>query len=57
MLSTAETPTAAALPVDADAATPAADAALEREAIKLEKRLVRQVAQAMTDFGLIEDGD
>ena len=57
MLSTAETPTAAALPVEADAATPAADAALEREAIKLEKRLVRQVAQAMTDFGLIEDGD
>ena len=57
MLSTAETPTAAALPVEADAATLAADAALEREAIKLEKRLVRQVAQAMTDFGLIEDGD
>ncbi len=57
MLSTAETPTAAVLPVEADTATPAADAALEREAIKLEKRLVRQVAQAMTDFGLIEDGD
>ncbi len=57
MLSTAETPTAAVLPVEADAATPAADAALEREAIKLEKRLVRQVAQAITDFGLIEDGD
>ncbi len=57
MLSTAETPTAAALPVDADAATPAADAALEREATKLEKRLVRQVAQAIGDFGLIEDGD
>ena len=57
MLSTAETPTAAALPVEADAATPAADAALEREATKLEKRLVRQVAQAIGDFGLIEDGD
>ena len=27
------------------------------EAIKLEKRLVRQVAQAISDFGLIEDGD
>ena len=57
MLSTAETPTAAALPVEADAATLAADAALEREATKLEKRLVRQVAQAIGDFGLIEDGD
>jgi len=57
MLSTAETPIAAALPVEADAATPAADAALEREATKLEKRLVRQVAQAIGDFGLIEDGD
>ena len=57
MLSTAETPTAAALPVEADAATPAADAALERETTKLEKRLVRQVAQAIGDFGLIEDGD
>ena len=45
------------MPVEADAATPAADAALEREAIKLEKRLVRQVAQAIGDFGLIEDGD
>ena len=57
MLSTAETPTAAALPVEADATKPAADAALEREATKLEKRLVRQVAQAIGDFGLIEDGD
>ena len=57
MLSTAETPTAAALPVEADAAKSAADAALEREATKLEKRLVRQVAQAIGDFGLIEDGD
>lgn len=27
------------------------------EATKLEKRLVRQVAQAIADFGLIEDGD
>ncbi len=57
MLSTAETPTAAVLPVEADTATPAADAALERETTKLEKRLVRQVAQAIGDFGLIEDGD
>ena len=30
---------------------------LERETTKLEKRLVRQVAQAIGDFGLIEDGD
>src|SRR5574343_1487138 len=57
MISTAEAPTAAVLPVDADTATPAADAALERETTKLEKRLVRQVAQAIGDFGLIEDGD
>jgi tRNA 2-thiocytidine biosynthesis protein TtcA len=57
MLSTAETPTAAALPVEADATKPAADAALEREATKLEKRLLRQTSQAITDFGLIEPGD
>ncbi len=61
MLSTAETPFAAALPIDAShaasVAEPQADPAAEREAIKLEKRLVRQVAQAIGDFGLIEDGD
>ena len=61
MLSTAETPFAAALPIDASHAAPAAepqtDPAAEREATKLEKRLVRQVAQAIGDFGLIEDGD
>ncbi|MCZ8092458.1 MAG: tRNA 2-thiocytidine(32) synthetase TtcA, partial [Acidovorax sp.] len=61
MLSTAETPFVAALPIDASHASPAAeplaDPAAEREAIKLEKRLVRQVAQAIGDFGLIEDGD
>ena len=33
---------------------PAADAAAGTEATKLEKRLVRQVAQAIGDFGLIE---
>lgn len=40
--------------------TPAAEAAEKsaaHAALKLEKRLVRQVAQAITDFGLIEDGD
>ncbi len=42
MLSTAETPTAAPLPVDADATTPAPDAALEREASKPEQRMVLQ---------------
>ena len=42
-------------------ATTAADKAraqaLHHETVKLEKRLVRQVAQAIGDFGLIEDGD
>ena len=41
-------------PVDAAAA---ADKAAFHVALKLEKRLVRQVAQAIGDFGLIEDGD
>ncbi|WP_369825280.1 tRNA 2-thiocytidine(32) synthetase TtcA [Acidovorax sp. T1m] len=34
-----------------------ADEGRSHAALKLEKRLVRQVAQAITDFGLIEDGD
>ena len=39
--------------------TTAADtqASREREATKLEKRLLRQTSQAITDFGLIEAGD
>ncbi len=37
--------------------TAAADKAAFHAALKLEKRLVRQVAQAITDFGLIDDGD
>jgi len=41
---------------------PAADAGstrrkIEREAHKLEKRLCRQVGQAIVDFGMIEEGD
>ena len=43
-------------PVVADAAKAAANA-LHHETVKLEKRLVRQVAQAIGDLGLIEDGD
>jgi len=39
------------------ASSTAADAATTHEAVKLEKRLVRQVSQAITDFGLIENGD
>ena len=35
----------------------AAEKAAAHAALKLEKRLVRQVSQAITDFGLIEDGD
>jgi tRNA 2-thiocytidine biosynthesis protein TtcA len=30
---------------------------LEREAHKLEKRLCRQVGQAIADFNMIEEGD
>ncbi|MGB4061805.1 MAG: tRNA 2-thiocytidine(32) synthetase TtcA [Burkholderiaceae bacterium] len=33
------------------------EAALAREASKLEKRLLKQTSQAITDFGLIEPGD
>ncbi|MFN9475160.1 tRNA 2-thiocytidine(32) synthetase TtcA [Acidovorax sp.] len=41
-----------------DAAQPARGAgSADREALKLEKRLVRQVSQAIADFGLIADGD
>jgi len=47
---------------DADAAASAPDAAaralkIERETHKLEKRLCRQVGQAIMDFGMIEEGD
>ena len=34
-----------------------AAATAAREATKLEKRLLRQVSQAVSDFGLIEPGD
>ncbi|MCZ8219366.1 MAG: tRNA 2-thiocytidine(32) synthetase TtcA [Acidovorax sp.] len=46
-------------PVDDAAAdvAAAAEKAAAHAALKLEKRLVRQVAQAIGDFGLIEDGD
>ncbi len=38
-------------------AGPAARTKLEREALKLEKRLCRQVGQAIADFNMIEAGD
>lgn len=53
-------PDTATLPDTVDAAEDAAAAAAKaaaHAALKLEKRLVRQVAQAIGDFGLIEDGD
>ena len=40
-----------------DPATATANATAAHEARKLEKRLVRQVSQAIADFGLIEAGD
>jgi len=40
-----------------DAVDAAAPPVAEREAVKLEKRLLRQVGQAVADFGLIESGD
>lgn len=43
------------MPSTPDNAAP--DAAAAHEARKLEKRLVRQVSQAIADFHLIEDGD
>ena len=36
---------------------PAARTRAEREALKLEKRLCRQVGQAIADFNMIEEGD
>ncbi len=36
---------------------PAARSKAEREALKLEKRLCRQVGQAIADFNMIEEGD
>ena len=44
-----------ALTTEALAAEP--EAALAREVSKLEKRLLKQTSQAITDFGLIEPGD
>jgi tRNA 2-thiocytidine biosynthesis protein TtcA len=38
-------------------ATKAEDARIERETHKLEKRLCRQVGQAIVDFNMIEEGD
>ena len=43
-------------PADA-AAGPSARSKAEREALKLEKRLCRQVGQAIADFNMIEEGD
>ncbi len=52
---TQDTLTAAA---DAAADTgPAGRTRAEREALKLEKRLCRQVGQAIADFAMIEEGD
>ncbi len=42
---------------DTPAAGPAARSRAEREALKLEKRLCRQVGQAIADFAMIEAGD
>ncbi|MBP7531733.1 MAG: tRNA 2-thiocytidine(32) synthetase TtcA, partial [Ottowia sp.] len=36
---------------------PSARSKAEREALKLEKRLCRQVGQAIADFNMIEEGD
>ena len=45
-------------PARSDAAAgPAARSKAEREALKLEKRLCRQVGQAIADFNMIEEGD
>lgn len=43
--------------VDDEVATPAKDQKIERETHKLEKRLCRQVGQAIMDFNMIEEGD
>ena len=42
---------------DGAASGPAARTRAEREALKLEKRLCRQVGQAIVDFNMIEEGD
>ena len=42
---------------DGAATGPAARTRAEREALKLEKRLCRQVGQAIVDFNMIEEGD
>ena len=55
MLDTATPPAPSS--VEGDDAAAAAAKAAAHAALKLEKRLVRQVAQAIGDFGLIEDGD
>lgn len=47
----------AALCRDEQPDVPKATDGRSHAALKLEKRLVRQVAQAIADFGLIEDGD
>lgn len=44
-------------PVAPATSAAATDAAAHHEQVKLEKKLVRQVSQAIADFGLIEDGD
>ena len=42
---------------DAEVATPNNSAKIERETHKLEKRLCRQVGQAIIDYNMIEEGD
>jgi tRNA 2-thiocytidine biosynthesis protein TtcA len=49
--------TATANPFAPDAAQAALPAKIERETHKLEKRLCRQVGQAIMDFNMIEEGD
>ncbi len=46
-----------AAPVDTAAAGRAARSRAEREVLKLEKRLCRQVGQAIADFNMVEAGD
>ena len=43
--------------IEAEAADAAKTAKIERETHKLEKRLCRQVGQAISDFNMIEAGD
>jgi tRNA 2-thiocytidine biosynthesis protein TtcA len=43
--------------VEDEVATPVKDQKIERETHKLEKRLCRQVGQAIMDFNMIEEGD